>query len=89
MAFSVVTSSGVVVTYLIDMHDSNALHVLSITNFAKNLILYGLTLSANGVVVSRGVKTSLFILGGCQSICRTVSVPMYVYGKLCAVVYEW
>ncbi len=79
--FSMVVSGGAAVTYLLDTHGADALHVLSVTNFAKNMVLYGSTFFANGVVVSRGVKASLLILGACQAVCWLASVPMYVYGK--------
>ncbi|KAM5538316.1 hypothetical protein V8D89_007918 [Ganoderma adspersum] len=79
--FSMVVSGGAAVTYLLDTHGANALHILSITNFAKNMVLYGSTFFANGIIVSRGVKLSLLILGACQAACWLASVPMYVYGK--------
>ena len=79
--FSMVVSGGAAVTYLLDTHGANALHILSITNFAKNMVLYGSTFFANGIIVSRGVKVSLLILGACQAVCWLASVPMYVYGK--------
>ncbi|KAI1791927.1 MFS general substrate transporter [Ganoderma leucocontextum] len=80
--FSMVVSGGAAVTYLLDTHGgANALHVLSVTNFAKNMVLYGSTFFANGVVVARGVKASLLILGACQAVCWLAAVPMYVYGK--------
>ena len=79
--FSMVVSGGAAVTYLLDTHGANALHILSITNFAKNMVLYGSTFFANGIIISRGVKVSLLILGACQAVCWLASVPMYVYGK--------
>ncbi|OBZ68455.1 hypothetical protein A0H81_11484 [Grifola frondosa] len=54
---------------------------LALSNFGKNMVLYGSTFFANGMVLSRGVKTSLLILGACQAFCWLASIPMYVYGK--------
>ncbi|TBU58126.1 MFS general substrate transporter [Dichomitus squalens] len=79
--FSMVVSGSAAVTYLLDTHRANALHILSITNFAKNMVLYGSTFFANGIVISRGVKVALLILGACQAFCWLASVPMYIYGK--------
>ena len=79
--FSMVVSGSAAVTYLLDTHRANALHILSITNFAKNMVLYGSTFFANGIVLSRGVKVALLILGACQAFCWLASVPMYIYGK--------
>ena len=79
--FSIVVSGSAAVTYLLDTHGTNALHILALSNFAKNMVLYGSTFFANGMVLSRGVKVSLLILGACQAFCWLASVPMYVYGK--------
>ncbi|PIL31132.1 MFS general substrate transporter [Ganoderma sinense ZZ0214-1] len=81
VTFGLVVSGGAAVTYLLDTHGANALHILSITDFAKNLILYGVAFVANSVVAARGVKVALLILGACQALCLLASVPMYVYGK--------
>ena len=67
--------------YLIDTHGANALHVITLNDFAKYMIAYGMTFVANGIVISRGIKVSLLILGACQAVCFLVSIPMYVYGK--------
>ncbi|KAI0652733.1 MFS general substrate transporter [Trametes meyenii] len=79
--FSMVVSGSAAVTYLLDTHGANALHILALSNFGKNMVLYGSTFFANGMVLSRGVKVSLLILGACQAFCWLASIPMYVFGK--------
>ncbi|KAI0706244.1 MFS general substrate transporter [Cerioporus squamosus] len=79
--FSMVVSGSAAVTYLLDTHRENALHILAITNFAKNMVLYGSTFFANGMILDRGVKVSLLILGACQAFCWLASIPMYIFGK--------
>lgn len=79
--FSMVVSGAAAVTYLLDTHGPDALHVLALSNFSKNIVLYGFTFFANGMVVNRGVKVSLLILAACQAFCWLASFPMYVYGK--------
>ncbi len=65
--FSMVVSGSAAVTYLLDTHRENALHILAVTNFAKNMILYGSTFFANGMILERRVKVSLLILGAYQA----------------------
>ncbi|XP_006454269.1 hypothetical protein AGABI2DRAFT_214100 [Agaricus bisporus var. bisporus H97] len=79
--FSMVMSGSASITYLLDTHGPHALHVLAVVNFTKNMVLYGFTFFVNGMVESRGVKTSLLILAGCQAFCWLASIPMYVFGK--------
>ena len=79
--FSMVISGSVSVTYLLDIHRGNALHVFALINFMKNIVLYGFTFFANGMVLHRGVKVSLLILAACQAFCWLLSIPMYRYGK--------
>ncbi|KAF8167500.1 MFS general substrate transporter [Crassisporium funariophilum] len=79
--FSMVVSGAAAVTYLLDTHKENALHILALSNFAKNLVLYGFTFFANGMIMHRGVKVSLLILASCQAACWLSSIPMYFYGK--------
>ncbi|KAI0640296.1 MFS general substrate transporter [Trametes polyzona] len=79
--FSMVVSGSAAVTYLLDTHGPNALHILALSNFGKNMVLYGSTFFANGMVLSRGVKVSLLILGACQAFCWLASIPMYIFGK--------
>ena len=79
--FSMVVSGAASITYLLDTHGENALHVLALTNFMKNMVLYGFTFFVNGMVLYRGVKVSLLILAGCQAFCLLLSIPMYRYGK--------
>ena len=76
-----VISGSASVTYLLDAHGANAVHCLAISNFSKNMVLYGTTFFANGMVVNRGVKVSLLVLGACQAFCWLASVPMYIFGK--------
>jgi len=79
--FSMVVSGSAAVTYLLDTHGPNALHVLALSNFFKNMVLYGFTFFANGMVLHRGVKVSLLILASCQAFSWLASFPMYAYGK--------
>jgi len=79
--FSMVVSGAAAVTYLLDTHGPNTLHVLAVSNFLKNMVLYGFTFFANGMIERRGVKTSLLILAGCQAFCWLASIPMYIFGK--------
>ncbi|TFY74253.1 hypothetical protein EWM64_g9759 [Hericium alpestre] len=79
--FSMVVSGSAAVTYLLDTHGPDALHCLAISNFLKNMVLFGFSFFANGMIEARGVKTSLLILAGCQAVCWMASVPMYIFGK--------
>ncbi|KAF4611520.1 hypothetical protein D9613_004113 [Agrocybe pediades] len=79
--FSMVVAGSAAVTYLLDTHRENALHVLALSNFGKNMVLYGFTFFANGMIARKGVKISLLILAACQAACWLASVPMYIYGK--------
>ena len=81
VSFSVVVSGSASVTYLLDTHGENALHVLALINFIKNMVTYGFTFFANGMVLRRGVKLSFLILAACQAFCWLLSIPMYRYGK--------
>ena len=76
-----VVSGAAAITYLLDTHGGNALHVLALTNFLKNMVLYGFTFFANGMVLYRGVEVSLLILAACQAGCWLLTIPMYRYGK--------
>jgi len=79
--FSMVVSGSAAVTYLLDTHKENALNILAVTNFIKNMILYGFTFFSNGMIAKRGVKVSLLIFAGCQAVCWLSCIPMYIYGK--------
>lgn len=79
--FSMVVSGAAAVTYLLDTHGPNALHCLAISNFLKNMVLYGFSFFANGMVETRGVKVSLLILAACQAGCGVSSIAMYIWGK--------
>ena len=76
-----VVSGSASVTYLLDTHGGNALHVFALANFMKNIVFYGFTFFVNGIVQYRGVKVSLLILAACQAFCWLLSIPMYRYGK--------
>ena len=76
-----VISGSALITYVLDTHGGNALHVFALTNFMKNMVLYGFTFFANGMILHRGVKVSLLILAACQAFCWLLSIPMYRYGK--------
>ena len=78
---SLTVAGGASTAYLLDTHGANAMHVISLINSARALVLYCATFFANGFVVSRGIKTSLAILAGCQAMGLLASVWMYVYGK--------
>ena len=80
-AFSLSVCTGAAVTYLLDTHGANALHILSLTNAAREMVLYGSTFFANGFILSHGVKVSLLVIGACQAVCALACIPMYVYGK--------
>ena len=79
--FGLVVSSSAAITYVLDTHGGNALHVFAVTNFLKNMVYYGFTFFANGMVLDRGVKVSLLILAASQAFCWLLSIPMYRYGK--------
>ena len=79
--FSMVVSGSASITYLLDTHDGNALHCLALINLMNNMVLYGFTFFANGLIMHRGVKVSLLILAACQAFCWLLSIPMYRYGK--------
>ena len=76
-----VISGSAAITYLLDTHGGNTLHVFALTNFLKNMVLYGCTFFANGMVLDRGIKVSLLILAACQAFCWLLTIPMYRYGK--------
>ncbi|THH31940.1 hypothetical protein EUX98_g2249 [Antrodiella citrinella] len=79
--FSMVVSGTTAVVYLLDTHGANALQIFALSNFLKNMVLYGSTFFANGMVQNRGVTVSLFILAGCQGVCWLASIPMFIFGK--------
>jgi len=79
--FSLVVSASATITYLLDTHGGNALHAFALTNFMKNMVLYGFTFFTNGMVLNRGVKVSLLVLAACQAFCFLMTIPMYRYGK--------
>lgn len=79
--FSMIVSGSAAITYLLDTHGPNAVHCLAISNFSKNMVLYGSTYFANGMVENRGVKVALLILGACHTFCFLGSIPMYIFGK--------
>ena len=79
--FGMVVSGAASITYLLDTHGGNALHVFALINFMKNMVLYGFTFFANGMILHKGVKVSLLILAACQAFCWLLSIPMYRYGK--------
>ena len=79
--FSMVISGAAAITYLLDTHGGNTLHVFALTNFLKNMVIYGFNFFANGMVLYRGVKVTLLILAACQAFCMLLTIPMYRYGK--------
>ena len=79
--FSMVVSGCAAITYLLDTHGGNALHIMALMSFMKNMVLYGFNMFTNGMIEHRGVKVSLLILAGCQAACWLTSIPMYRYGK--------
>ena len=79
--FSMVVSGATAVTYVLDTHRTNAMHILAVTNFIKNMVLYASTFFANGLVQTRGPRFVLLVLCGCQAVCWLASVPMYIFGK--------
>ena len=79
--FSLVVSASAAITYVLDTHGGNALHIFAVTNFLKNMVFYGFTFFVNGMVLQRGLKVSLLILAASQAFCLLLSIPMYRYGK--------
>ena len=79
--FGSIANGAITIPYLIDAHGSNSLHIISLTDFAKNALLYGSAFFANGIVLSTGIKRSLLVYGACQVVCWLICIPMYVYGK--------
>ena len=79
--FSMVISGSTAITYLMDTHGGNAVHVMALVGFMKCMALYGFNMFANGMVMHKGVRISLLILAGCQAACWLTSIPMYRYGK--------
>lgn len=68
--------------YLLDTHGgANALHIFALTNFGKNVASYGSSFFANGIVESRGVTISMYILAACEGFCFVCTIPMYIFGK--------
>ena len=76
-----VASAAPAIAYLLDTHGGNALHVLALINFAKNMIIYGFVFFTNGVILARGIKVFLLIFAACQAFCCLLLIPMYRYGK--------
>ena len=79
--FSMVVSGSASVTYLLDTHRANALHIFALSNFGKNMVLYASTFFANGLVLARGPRVALLVLAACQAACALAALPMYVCGK--------
>lgn len=67
--------------YLLDTHGHNAIHIVSLITVLRQAVTYGASFFANGVVQSRGVTTSLYILAACQGFCWLSAIPMYIFGK--------
>ena len=74
-------SGSAALVYLLDTHGANALHIISLMCFFKQMISYSATFYANGIVESKGVTTSLYILAACQGVCWLATIPMYIFGK--------
>ncbi|PIL31059.1 MFS general substrate transporter [Ganoderma sinense ZZ0214-1] len=81
VSLSLVVSSSTVIAYVIDTHGANASHIVALSECAVNLISFGATFFANGVVLSAGVKRTLLVVAACQAACWVTCIPMYVYGK--------
>ncbi|KAM5538357.1 hypothetical protein V8D89_007959 [Ganoderma adspersum] len=79
--FSIVVASATRVAYVIDTHGAHASHIIALTESAMNVLVYGTTFFANGVVLSAGVKRTLLVVGACQMACFLTCVPVYVFGK--------
>ncbi|KAM5534119.1 hypothetical protein V8D89_012210 [Ganoderma adspersum] len=63
LSFGSFVSSTAILAYLIDTHGTNALHVITPTDFAKYMVSYGMAFVANGIVLSAGVELSLLVVG--------------------------
>lgn len=79
--FSAVVSSAARTAYVIDTHGPNASYIMALTEFVPNIVTYGSTFFANGVVLSAGVRRTLLLVAVCQAACWLACVPMYVFGK--------
>ncbi|PIL31129.1 MFS general substrate transporter [Ganoderma sinense ZZ0214-1] len=81
LSFGLAISLMPPLVYLIDTHGANAVHIITLVMFARNILSYGATFFANRVVLARGVNVFLFVLAACEAACWLMSVVMYVFGK--------
>ncbi|PIL31058.1 MFS general substrate transporter [Ganoderma sinense ZZ0214-1] len=79
--FAICVAASTRAAYVIDTHAAHAAHILALTESATNLITYGATFFANGVVLSAGVKRTLLAVAACQAACWLACIPVYVCGK--------
>ena len=81
LSFGPFISSTAILAYLMDTHSANSLHVITLNDFARHMLTYGTTFFANSLVLSAGVRRTLFVIGVLLAACGLSAVPMYVYGK--------
>ena len=80
--FSAVVSSGTSFAYLVDTHGpTGAVHIVALANCVMVMLEYGAAFCANRIVLARGVRASLLVLGAGQAVCWLAAVAMYVFGK--------
>lgn len=61
--FSVVASSATRAAYVVDTHGANTSHIIALTEFVLDVLVYGSTFFLNGIVLSAGVERTLLVLG--------------------------
>ncbi|PIL31086.1 MFS general substrate transporter [Ganoderma sinense ZZ0214-1] len=79
--FALVVTSTTRVAYLIDVHGANALHVMMLTECARDLLSFAGTFFVNGAILSVGVERTLLALGIFQACLMLTCIPMWVFGK--------
>ncbi|PIL31061.1 MFS general substrate transporter [Ganoderma sinense ZZ0214-1] len=79
--FGIAIASATRVAYVIDTHGAHAAHIVALTEAAQDLLVYGSTFFANGVVLSAGVRRTLLAVAALQAACWATCVPVYVFGK--------
>ena len=80
--FSAAVSSGTSFAYLVDTHGpTGAVHIFALANCVMVVLEYSAAFCANYIVIARGVRASLLVLGAGQVVCWLAAVAMYVFGK--------
>ncbi|GAA6002434.1 hypothetical protein JCM10207_001117 [Rhodosporidiobolus poonsookiae] len=71
------------VTYILDVHRAQTSEAQAIINFLKNLISYFIGAKINLWVVAIGIDNMFWILSGISAFVALVTIPMYIWGKVC------